>query len=117
MKRIHYIVALVVLVIGSYAFISLNGDIMADSAKRGDKVGVDYWLTVDGQQIDTSEGRGVFEFTLGAGEVIPGFDNAVTGMSVGDEKTVELSGSDAYTAGPLAGKKLKFRIVLRNIEG
>ena len=84
-------------------------------AKTGDTVKVDYWLEVEGEQIDTSEGRGLFEFTIGAKEVIPGFDKAVTGMKVGEEKTVELSGTDAYTAGPLAGKVLNFRVILREI--
>ena len=91
--------------------------VMADEvAKKGDTVSVDYWLEVDGEQIDTSEGRGEFSFTLGAGEVIPGFDKTVTGMKVGEEKEVDLSGSDAYTAGPLAGKVLHFRVILRDIE-
>lgn len=87
-----------------------------ETAKKGNRVAVDYWLTADGKQIDTSEGRGAFEFTLGAGEVIPGFDKAVTGMSIGEEKTVKLSGNDAYTVGPLAGKELTFRIILREIQ-
>lgn len=85
-------------------------------AKAGDNVSVDYWLTVDGSQIDTSEGRGLFDFTLGASEVIPGFDKAVTGMKVGETKEVDLSGKDAYTAGPLAGKKLHFKIQLVSIN-
>ncbi len=90
---------------------------MADKvAKSGDTVAVDYWLTVEGKQIDTSEGRGLFEFKLGSGAVIPGFDNAVTGMSVGEEKTVTLSGKDAYEQGPLAGKTLSFKIILREIK-
>ncbi len=84
--------------------------------ESGNTIAVDYWLTVEGKQIDTSEGRGLFEFTVGAGQVIPGFDKAVIGMNVGDEKTVELSGDDAYTAGPLAGKVLNFKIILREIK-
>ena len=84
--------------------------------ESGNTIAVDYWLTVEGKQIDTSEGRGLFEFTVGAGQVIPGFDKAVIGMKVGDEKTIELSGDDAYTAGPLAGKVLNFKIVLREIK-
>jgi peptidylprolyl isomerase len=85
-------------------------------AKQGDTVAVDYWLTADDKQIDTSEGRGLFEFTLGKGQVIPGFDKAVEGMKVGEEKTVVLTGNDAYTQGPLAGKDLTFRIILREIK-
>ena len=115
MKRAHYVFALVGLVVLSLGFVYVQGDNMAKVAETGNRVAVDYWLTADGEQIDTSEGRGLFEFNLGAGEVIPGFDKAVTGMAVGEEKTVELSGADAYTSGPLAGKVLTFRIILRNI--
>ena len=84
--------------------------------KDGDTVKVDYWLTVDGEQIDTSEGRGPFEFTVGAGQVIPGFDKSATGMEVGETKEVVLEGEDAYTAGPLAGKVLNFKITLLEIK-
>jgi len=37
-------------------------------------------------------------------------------MKVGEEKTVSLSGNDAYTAGPLAGKVLNFKVILREIK-
>ena len=85
------------------------------TAKQGDRVSVDYTLTVDGKVIDTSIGRGLFSFTLGAGEVIPGFDDAVTGMSIGETKTVEISGDKAYTTGDLAGKVLNFELSLKGI--
>jgi FKBP-type peptidyl-prolyl cis-trans isomerase (trigger factor) len=84
--------------------------------KSGDTVKVDYWLTVDGEQIDTSEGRGPFEFTVESGQVIPGFDKAVLGMEVGETKETVLEGDDAYTAGPLAGKVLNFKITILEIN-
>jgi FKBP-type peptidyl-prolyl cis-trans isomerase (trigger factor) len=84
--------------------------------KSGDTVKVDYWLTVDGEQIDTSEGRGPFEFTVGSGQVIPGFDKAALGMAVGETKEVILEGEDAYTAGQLAGKVLNFKITILEIK-
>jgi len=108
-------IALFGLIVIPLSVMLIQGLMENQTAKEGNKVSVDYWLTVDGKQIDTSEGRGEFEFTVGAGQVIPGFDKTVTGMSVGEEKTVELSGKDAYTAGPLAGKTLTFKIILRDI--
>jgi len=87
-----------------------------EMVKDGDVVKVDYWLTVDGKLIDTSEGRGLFSFTVGAGQVIPGFDKAVRGMAVGETKDVDLTGADAYTSGELAGKTLHFKIILRAIN-
>ena len=104
---------LILMILVAFLLVTLLNQPMA---KKGDTVAVDYWLTADGKQIDTSEGRGVFEFTLGNGDVIPGFDKAVTGMKVGEEKTVVLTGDDAYTQGPLAGKDLTFKIILREIK-
>lgn len=66
-------------------------------AKAGDTVRIHYTGTLsDGSTFDSSEGRDPLEFQLGAGQVIPGFDKAVTGMSVGDEQTVEIPAGEAY---------------------
>lgn len=65
--------------------------------KAGDKVKVHYTGTLeDGETFDSSEGREVFEFTLGQNMVIPGFEKAVLGLEVGKETTVNLSPDDAY---------------------
>src|SRR5688572_32214418 len=56
-------------------------------AKQGDTVRVHYTGTLDdGQEFDSSRGLDPLTFTLGTGSVILGFDDAVTGMTVGDEK-------------------------------
>jgi FKBP-type peptidyl-prolyl cis-trans isomerase 2 len=66
-------------------------------AKAGDTVRIHYTGTLtDGSTFDSSEGRDPLEFTLGSGQVIPGFDKAVAGMEVGDSKTVEIVADDAY---------------------
>jgi peptidylprolyl isomerase len=66
-------------------------------AKAGDTVRVHYTGTLnDGQEFDSSRGREPLEFTLGTGQVIPGFDDAVTGMQPGDEKKVTLPADEAY---------------------
>jgi peptidylprolyl isomerase len=66
-------------------------------AKVGDTVKIHYTGTLeDGSQFDSSAGRDPLEFTLGSGQVIPGFDDAVSGMAVGDKKTVNISPADAY---------------------
>lgn len=64
---------------------------------EGDTVAVHYTGKLeDGQVFDSSEGRGPLEFTVGAGELIPGFDNAVRGLEKGEKTTVELPPEDAY---------------------
>lgn len=66
-------------------------------AKRGDTVHVHYRGTLDdGSEFDSSAGGEPIVFTLGAGEVIPGFETAIEGMSTGDKKTERIEANDAY---------------------
>lgn len=66
-------------------------------ARTGDVVRVHYTGTLDdGSTFDSSRGREPLEFTLGNGEVVPGFDAAVLGMAIGEVKTVTLEPEDAY---------------------
>jgi peptidylprolyl isomerase len=66
-------------------------------AKTGDTVRIHYTGTLDdGTQFDSSSGGDPLEFKLGSGQVIRGFDQAVQGMTIGEEKSVKLSPDDAY---------------------
>jgi peptidylprolyl isomerase len=66
-------------------------------AKAGDSVRVHYKGTLDdGTVFDTSHGTDPFNFTLGAGMVIPGFDDAVVGMEEGAVNTVTIPPEEAY---------------------
>lgn len=66
-------------------------------AKSGDSVKVHYTGTLaDGTQFDSSQGRDPLEFTLGAGNVIPGFDQGVADMAAGDTKTIHIPAEEAY---------------------
>lgn len=66
-------------------------------ARSGDTVRIHYTGRLDdGSVFDSSEGRDPLEFTLGTGQVIAGFDQAVTGMAAGDEQTVTIPAADAY---------------------
>lgn len=65
--------------------------------KSGDKVKVHYHgRLTSGETFDKSEGRDPLEFSVGSGMVIKGFDDGVTGMSVGEKKTVHIPFMDAY---------------------
>lgn len=67
------------------------------TAKTGDTVQVHYkGMLDDGSQFDASAGRDPLSFTVGAGQVIQGFDDAVTGMAVGEKKTVRIPPQEAY---------------------
>ena len=67
-------------------------------AKQGIEVRVHYKGTLtDGTVFDNSYDRGeTIGFTIGSGEMIPGFDAAVTGMKVGEKKNVSLPSDEAY---------------------
>lgn len=66
-------------------------------AKKGDTVKIHYHgRLTDGTTFDSSEGREPLQFELGSGMVIPGFDNGVTGMSVGEKKTINIPAAEAY---------------------
>lgn len=59
-------------------------------------VTLDYILTVDGEIIDESGEAGAIEFLQGHGQVIPGLERALYGMTVGDHKRVSISPVDGY---------------------
>ncbi|HEV2707073.1 MAG TPA: peptidylprolyl isomerase [Pyrinomonadaceae bacterium] len=70
---------------------------MTEPAKNGDTVRVHYTGRFeDGEVFDSSEGGEPLEFTLGTGQVIPGFEQAILGMRVGEAKRVEIEPDDAY---------------------
>lgn len=66
-------------------------------AQQGDQVRVHYTgRLADGTTFDTSLQREPLEFTLGEGELIPGFEQAVVGMSPGESKTTTIPSNEAY---------------------
>jgi peptidylprolyl isomerase len=70
---------------------------MKNAASAGDTVTVHYKGSLDdGTIFDTSEGDQPLEFTIGAHEVISGFENAIVGMNTGDRKTEHITAGDAY---------------------
>jgi len=103
------------------------------TVEEGDYVEVDYTGKLeDGTIFDSSieekakesefydENRDYepFGFTVGEGKVIPGFENGVKGMEVGEEKKVEIPPEEAYGEEgdhPLAGKTLIFEIEVKEI--
>ena len=67
------------------------------TVKNGDTVKVHYTGKLDnGEIFDSSEGAEPLAFTVGVGEVIPGFDQALLGMKVGETKDVVIEPDQAY---------------------
>jgi FKBP-type peptidyl-prolyl cis-trans isomerase 2 len=67
------------------------------TAKDGNTVAIHYTGTLDnGEAFDSSVGQDPLEFTLGSGQVISGFDSGVSGMAVGEKKTIRIPVDQAY---------------------
>jgi FKBP-type peptidyl-prolyl cis-trans isomerase 2 len=108
MLKRHLLVVIVVGALGLTACSSdddaATGDATAASTgggfivQDGDLVEVHYTGTLDdGSIFDSSRERGTpLSFTVGTGEVIPGFDEAVRGLAVGESRTARMSPADAY---------------------
>ena len=66
-------------------------------AKKGDTVKIHYTGRLqDDTVFDSTSNRGPLQFNIGGGQVIPGFEEAVTGMKVGEKKTAMIPCKKAY---------------------
>ena len=84
--------------------------------KKGDKLTLDFTGRVDGKEFEGGKAEG-FELELGAGRMIPGFEKEITGMKVGEEKTIQVTFPDDYHAENLKGKDAEFDVVVHKTEG
>tara|TARA_Y100001934_G_scaffold59012_1_gene73214 strand:- start:2135 stop:2566 length:432 start_codon:yes stop_codon:yes gene_type:complete len=70
---------------------------MSEVVKQGDNVKVHYTgKLLDGSVFDSSEGRDPLEFTVGAGQMIAGFDKGVVGMALDEQKEITILPEEAY---------------------
>ena len=85
-------------------------------AQNGDIVNIDFVGTVDGVKFEGGEAQG-FDLTLGSGQFIPGFEDQVVGMNVGESKDVNVTFPENYQAENLKGKPAVFAVKLNAIQG
>ena len=57
---------------------------------------MEYTLTVDGQVVDTSEGKNPLSYVQGSGQIIPGLERQLEGLVVGDEKLIVVESKEGY---------------------
>ena len=86
------------------------------AAQNGDIVNIDFVGTVDGVKFDGGEAEG-FDLTLGSGQFIPGFEDQVVGMNIGESKDVNVTFPENYQAEALKGKPAVFAVKLNGIQG
>ena len=84
-------------------------------AANGDKVVVDFLGRQDGEPFAGGQGSD-FEIWLGGGQMLPDFEAAIIGMSVGNEKTFDLTFPTDYQAKDLAGKTVQFEVTMKQIR-
>jgi len=64
--------------------------------QNGSKVTMHYKLTVDGQTVDTSEGKDPLQYVHGEGQIIPGLEKELEGLDKGEKKQVTVSPEAGY---------------------
>lgn len=84
-------------------------------AEKGDRVTMDFLGKVDGEPFEGGAGED-FPLELGSGQFIPGFEEQLEGVHVGDEKTVTVSFPEDYQAAHLAGKEATFDCTIKHID-
>ncbi|MFQ5651935.1 MAG: peptidylprolyl isomerase [bacterium] len=66
-------------------------------AKRGDRVKVQYTgKLMDGTVFDSNTGQEPLEFEIGVGDLIPGFENGIVGVEVGETKSILVTPEEGY---------------------
>ncbi len=86
------------------------------AAISGDIANIDFVGTVDGVKFDGGEAEG-FDLTLGSGQFIPGFEEQVIGMNIGESKDVNVTFPENYQAENLRGKAAVFAVKLNKLQG
>lgn len=85
------------LLIALLLVILVSGCVNQMVIENGDQVSLEYTGTLaDGTVFDSNVGKSALTFTAGAGQMIAGFDSAVIGMVMGQEKTFTLPPEQAY---------------------
>lgn len=86
-----------------------NGEVL-----EGNTAVIDFEGLVDGQVLDGGNGKD-YPLEIGSHTFIPGFEEGIVGMKVGEEKTLELKFPEDYTK-ELAGKKVTFKVTVKEIK-
>jgi trigger factor len=84
-------------------------------AESGDQVVIDFKGSVDGELFEGGTAED-FPLVLGSGNFIPGFEDQLVGVAVGDEKTVEVTFPEEYGAKNLAGKPASFAVTVKAVK-
>ncbi|MBD1390310.1 trigger factor [Neiella sp. HB171785] len=85
------------------------------AAAEGDKVNIDFVGKIDGEEFDGGKSEG-FDLTLGGGQMIPGFEDAIVGAEAGADVVANVTFPENYHAENLKGKEAEFAIKVNKVE-
>ncbi len=83
---------------------------------EGDTVTLDFKGFSDGEPFEGGESEN-FDLEIGSGSFIPGFEEQMVGMKVGEEKSIEITFPEEYHAAELAGKPAVFEVKVNEVKG
>lgn len=84
-------------------------------ARKEDSAIIDFEGSVDGEIFEGGTAK-EFALVLGSGQFIPGFEDQVIGMKIGEEKVIKVTFPEEYQAANLAGKDAEFKVTLQNLQ-
>jgi trigger factor len=90
-------------------------EVVKRPAEEGDFVTIDFVGMIDGEPFQGGEGRDQL-IDLGAGQLIPGFEEGIVGASAGEEITVDATFPDDYAAKHVKGKAAQFQITVKEVK-
>ncbi len=85
------------------------------AAQNGDSAIIDFEGSIDGVLFEGGAAK-EFALVLGSNQFIPGFEDQVVGMNIGEEKVVKVKFPENYGSDKLAGKDAEFKVTLHNIQ-
>ncbi len=86
------------------------------ASAEGDRVVIDFTGRKDGEVFEGGQASD-FAVVVGSGQMLPDFDAALKGLSVGESKTFDLTFPEQYQAANLAGQTVQFEITMKGVEG
>ena len=90
-------------------------EVVERPAENGDFVTIDFIGTIDGEPFSGGEGRDQL-IDLGAGQLIPGFEEGIIGASAGEERVVDATFPEDYGAKHVQGKPAQFAITVKEVK-
>lgn len=95
---------------------AVNYETKDGAAEDKDQVVIDFLGKLDGEPFDGGAAED-FPLVLGSGQFVPGFEEQLTGVKAGDEKSIELTMPEEYGNAELAGKAVTFDTTVKEVKG